>query len=328
MYIIPIQNATVATGLGARIKKKGTLTELHKLMGHRNNAILRAMVKQGNIKWTFTDESDDPCQSCIEAKAKIRSIPKLGKRKTTTVGELIHTDLCGPMRVKSIGGKKYFVTFIDDYSRFLMVYLLALKSEVIDALQMYYAFLNTQFKIKIKAIRSDGGGEYQGRFKDFCKRMGIVQERTLPNSPWQNPVSERMNRTLVEGARAVIFELNLNKNLWSAAILHQCYLQNRIYSKFSDSIPIQLFLGTKEIIYDNLLEFGVSVLYKSPDTKLNSKTREGIYLGVSPDQRGILIRGSKNRIISSQDYWIKPSIKSPRHLHSKTTHFRTTPMKK
>jgi hypothetical protein len=87
-------------------------------------------------------------------------------------------------------------------------------------------------------------------------------------------------------------------------------LQNRIYSKFSDSIPIQLFLGTKEIIYDNLLEFGVSVLYKSPDTKLNSKTREGIYLGVSPDQRGILIRGSKNRIISSQDYWIKPSIKS------------------
>ena len=186
MYIIPIQNATVATGLGARIKMKGTLTELHKLMGHRNNAILRAMDKQGNIKWTFTDESDDPCKSCIEAKAKIRSIPKIGKRMTIAVGELIHTDLCGPMRIKSIGGKSYFVTFIDDYSRFLMVYLLARKSEVIDALQMYYAFLNTQFKIKIKAIRSDGGGEYQGRF-NFCKRMGIVQERTLPNSVEEIP---------------------------------------------------------------------------------------------------------------------------------------------
>jgi hypothetical protein len=73
----------------------------------------------------------------------------------------------------------------------------------------------------------------------------------LSDSPWQNPAAERMNRTLVEGARAMLFHKNVALRLWTAAILHMAYIRNRVYSTVTEDVPIRAFLQLTVIILTN-----------------------------------------------------------------------------
>jgi transposase InsO family protein len=105
---------------------------------------------------------------------------------------LIHSDICGPMATSSIGGAKYFLTFIDDFSHFLWVYTIKSKDEV------FGKFLrNSNLLWKIKATRrssvsrTDGGGEYiSNAFQSFLISQGISWQRTIPYTPQQNGVAE------------------------------------------------------------------------------------------------------------------------------------------
>jgi len=73
--------------------------------------------------------------------------------------ELVHTYVCGPMKTKSIGGSAYFVSFIDDFSRYFYVYFIKEKSEVFDRLREFQALVTNQTSLKAGTLRSDGGGE-------------------------------------------------------------------------------------------------------------------------------------------------------------------------
>ena len=317
MYVIPIERDSNPTkdpkypkniGIGLKVGeiKSGSLFDLHKLLGHVNYATIKEMLRRGDIEFKLTNNIEKECLCCIKAKAQRQPIQKMGTRNSTKVGDLTHTDVWGPAPVNSIGSMKWFVLFIDDFSKFIIVVFLKQKSDVLNAFKEYHKRMKVQFGIDLKVVRSDGGGEYKGAFTAYCKTNGIVQEMTLPNSPWQNPVSERMNRTLLEMARSMIFQNNLNVNLWTAAIAHAVYLRNRIYSRYNEQIPIRALKNDTVIDYTGILEFGIKVLYKHQNNKLNYKIREGIYLGVSPVQRGILILGQQGKIVSSGDYWKKP----------------------
>ncbi|GMF42324.1 unnamed protein product [Phytophthora lilii] len=101
--------------------------------------------------------------------------------------EVIHSDVCGPMQTSTFGDKRYFVTFIDEYSHFCVVYLLRNKSEVADKFAEFVAFAKTQTGKVVKTLRSDNGGEYtSGDMAKFCKRRGIVQKFTPPYTPQLN----------------------------------------------------------------------------------------------------------------------------------------------
>src|ERR1700737_5265919 len=91
--------------------------------------------------------------------------PLASSHRATAPLQLIHTDLCGPMRVTSLGGAKYFVSFIDDYSRRVTVYPIRAKREAVEMFRLYRAAAEKQLGVSIKAVRSDNGGEYMGEFR-------------------------------------------------------------------------------------------------------------------------------------------------------------------
>ena len=111
--------------------------------------------------------------------------------------QLVHNDLCGPLPVVSFSGCKYFLNFIDYFSRRTWVYFLKLKSEVFNMFLAFKAFVEKQCRHQILKLRSDNGGEYVNKtFINFCTEHDIELQHNVPYMPQQNGVAERKNRTL------------------------------------------------------------------------------------------------------------------------------------
>jgi hypothetical protein len=98
--------------------------------------------------------------------------------------ELIYSDLCEMNGELTKGGKRYFMTFIDDCTRFCYVYLLKSKDKILNCFKIYKAEAENQLEKKIKRLCSYRGGEYfLNEFSEFCVEHGIIHERTPPYSP-------------------------------------------------------------------------------------------------------------------------------------------------
>ena len=130
------------------------------------------------------------------------------------------------------GGKKYFMTLIDDSTRYCYVYLLNTKDEALHYFKIYKAEVENQLEKKIKRVRSDRGGEYfSSEFDSFCAEHGIIHERTPPYSPQSNGVAERKNRTLTDLVNAMLDTSGLSKARWGEAILTACHVLNKSSDK-------------------------------------------------------------------------------------------------
>lgn len=200
LYHLQVKNETALFAASS----KNSYTAWHRRFGH---------VSEKYIKSTIGDLSEKEakiCEACVIGKMARLPFPKKSARLTSRPLELIHSDVCGPMQTESLGKKRYFLTFIDDFSRFTYVYLIRRKSEVIEKFQEYKKLVENQTNYKISAIRFDGGGEYSSSdFSEIFKRNGIRVEKTAPYTPQQNGVAERFNRSIVEMARAMINDANL-----------------------------------------------------------------------------------------------------------------------
>ena len=127
----------------------------HKRLGHISRERVSRLVKEGVLPTLdFTDFS--VCIDCIKGKQTKHS--KKGATRSTQFLEIIHTDICGPFDVPSFGGEKYFITFIDDFSRYCYIYLLHDKSQSVNTVEIYITEVERQLDKKVKIIRSDRGG--------------------------------------------------------------------------------------------------------------------------------------------------------------------------
>jgi transposase InsO family protein len=109
-------------------------------------------------------------------------------------------------------GKRYFITFIDDCTKFCYVYLMKTKDEALHYFKIYKAEVENQIEKKVKRLRSDRGGEYfSNDFSEFCAVHGIIHERTPPYSPQSNGIAERKNRTLTDLVNAMLETAGLSK---------------------------------------------------------------------------------------------------------------------
>ena len=116
--------------------------------------------------------------------------------------ELVHIDVWGPAQVSSLGGSRYYVTFIDDATRKTWIYYIQNKSDVFDTFKKLKALFEIETGKKLNCLRSNNGGEYCSKeFDRYCSEHGIRREKTVPRTPQENGVSERMNRTIMEHAR-------------------------------------------------------------------------------------------------------------------------------
>jgi len=124
--------------------------------------------------------------------------------------DLVHTDICGPFPT-SKSHYRYFISFIDDFSRYTHVYLLRHKSEALSIFKQYKTSVELQIGFSIKTLRSDNGGEYvSSLFDDFYKDQGIHHEFTVPYSPQQNGIAERKNRTILNAIRCMLIHSSLS----------------------------------------------------------------------------------------------------------------------
>lgn len=110
------------------------------------------------IDYTAVDK--EPCIPCIEGKQVRKPFKSLKYHKATSLLELIHTDVCGPMSTISFKGNKYFLIFIDDYTRYIFVYCMSSKTEVKSKFCEFQSLVERQTGKKIKILRSDNGGEF------------------------------------------------------------------------------------------------------------------------------------------------------------------------
>jgi transposase InsO family protein len=129
--------------------------------------------------------------------------------------ELIHSDICEMNSVLIEGGQRYFMTMIDNASRYCYVYLLKTKDETLNYFKTYKAEVENQLEKKIKRFMSDRGGEYfSNEFDLFCAEYGIIHERTSPYSPQSNGVDKRKNRTLTDLINSMLETARLSKAWW------------------------------------------------------------------------------------------------------------------
>ena len=151
------------------------------------------------------------CEGCVHGKMQRKPFKSVGGIRSTRKLQLVHSDVCGPMQTESIGGKRYLVTFIDDYSRCCAVYFLRKKSEVLSKFKDFESIVTYEYEQSIGSLRTDNGGEYVSReFEAYLKSKGIQHELTIAHTPEQNGVAERLNRTLMESARAMISHAGLS----------------------------------------------------------------------------------------------------------------------
>jgi transposase InsO family protein len=168
---------------------------------------LDAMVDGMNLKEVPLHQI---CEGCVKGKHQRTSFPKDGATRASQLLEIVHTDVCGPMKTTLHGGARYFLTFIDDFSRKTHVYLLKAKGEAFEKFKQYKALAENEIGHKIKVLRSDNGGEFVSKkFDAFLAECGIQRQTSAPYSPQQNGVAERANRTIMECARSMILAQGL-----------------------------------------------------------------------------------------------------------------------
>ncbi|KAL0333939.1 UNVERIFIED_CONTAM: Retrovirus-related Pol polyprotein from transposon TNT 1-94 [Sesamum angustifolium] len=181
---------------------------------------------------------------------KMAKVPFCSVERKTSPLELIHSDICDLKFVQTRGGKKYFITFIDDCTRYCYVYLLRSKDEALEAFKLYKNEVENQLSKTIKAIRNDRGGEYGAPFEEFCSEFGIIHQTTAPYSPQSNGIAERKNRTLKEMMNAMLINSGLPQNLWGEAILSANHILNKIPQKDKNETPYELWKVHKSTILD------------------------------------------------------------------------------
>lgn len=169
------------------------------------------------------------CEICLQGKqtkVPYRTIQE--ERKPKGIMDVISTDVCGPINPMSHDNKRYFVTFIDHFSHFTVIYFLTYKNEVYEKFKQYIALVENKFHCTPKRLRCDNVGEYVSNdFKNFCSQKGIHVEYTIPHNPQQNGIAERYNRIIMEKARCLIFEAQLEKIFLKEAVATSVYLINR-----------------------------------------------------------------------------------------------------
>jgi len=262
------------------------------------------MVKRINLKQI----KDIPfCVSYMIGKQHCLKFPKQAEHRAQHPLYLIHSDIKGPFDPTHIGFK-YFITFIDDFSRYTITYLLKLRSQALTKFQEYKAYSENFTNQTIKFLSSNGSGEHIfDAFKEFCLTNGIQQQITTPYTPKQNGVTKRKNCTLIEAILSMLYHTGFTKSYWGEALLTTNYLQNTLPTKALDNItPYEIWYGHKPNL-SYLKVFGcIAYVHRPKETrqksKLESKSLECWFLGYEDGIKGYHLQDkSSKQIIMFRD---------------------------
>ena len=175
-------------------------------------------------------ERNHECSACLAGKQLGKPHPAKNIVSTSRPLELLHLDLFGPSTYDTLGGSKYGLVIVDDYSRYCWVFLLKSKDETHKTFIIFAKQAQRQYGAEIKTIRTDNGTEFKNySMQDFVQDEGIKHEFSAPYTPQQNGVVERKNRTLIEMARTMLSEFKSPHNFWGEAVSTAAHCSNRLF---------------------------------------------------------------------------------------------------
>lgn len=154
----------------------------HKRLRHLGEKVLKGLQSKNVIK-LGSDSKLKMCEQCVLGKSKKLPYPTWVHISKNPL-DYIHSDLWGPSQIESIGGGKYFLTIMDDFSRKVWVSILKEKSQAFDSFKKWCLEREVEKGSTVKCLRMDNGMEFlSGEFIDFCKLKGIKRHRTVPHNP-------------------------------------------------------------------------------------------------------------------------------------------------
>lgn len=279
MYVIEGVNPTINTKKAAGTVKKTETMLWHRRFGHMQKL-------PSGVTKTETKES---CDVCIRGKMKRLPFPT-SENRAENVLDLIHSDVVCQIQPESIGGAKNFVTFTDDHSRYTEAVPIKKKSDAFVKFRDFKCRSELLHERKIKALQTDGGGEYCGNeFDSYLKEMGIQHRVSTPYTPQQNGRSERVNQTLMNIVRSLLIESGLPAQFWAEALNTAYKLKNICPTRaLNGAIPFELWSGRKlgDKDFQRLKVFGCLAWYADLNKpKLGERAKKAILLGYEDDMK-------------------------------------------
>ncbi|KAJ9543964.1 hypothetical protein OSB04_023671 [Centaurea solstitialis] len=273
----------------------------HRRLSHLNyatiNQLAKARLVTGLPSLRFTKEQ--LCSACEMGKIKKSSHKLKVEHNTSKPLQLLHMDLCGPMRVQSINGKKYVLVIVDDFSRYTWANFLRSKDGASDIIISFIRSVQVRLQLLVQVIRTDNGTESKNRTLDlFLDSVGITHTFSAAQTPQQNGVVERKNRTLVEAARTMLAFSKLPLHFWAEAVASACFTQNRsLITKRFMKTPYELVYNRPPII-KFFRVFGCECYVKNDKDNLDKfspKGDEGVLIGYAKDSPSYRVYNKKTR---------------------------------
>ncbi|GJR27572.1 retrovirus-related pol polyprotein from transposon TNT 1-94 [Tanacetum coccineum] len=231
LYIISLDGMLKSSSICLLSKASKTKSWLwHRRLSHLNFGTLNKLAKDGLARGIprLKFQKDHLCSACALGKSKKTSHQPKAEDTNQEKLYLLHMDLCGPMHVASINGKRYILVIVDDYSRFTWVRFLKTKDEAPAAIIKCIKNIQVRLKATVRNVRTDNGTEFVNQtLREWYENVGISHQTSVARTPQQNGVVERRNRTLVEAARTMLIFSKALLFLWAEAINTACYTQNR-----------------------------------------------------------------------------------------------------
>lgn len=201
-----------------------SLTGWHNRLAHPHESILRRLVSTFKLPIS-ENKLPEVCQSCQLGKS--HKLPFSSSHVSCNRPfDLMYSDVWGPSPLFSINGSRYFILFIDDSTKFVWIYFLSTKSQVLQTVINFRTMIKTQFDCDIKTFQSDWGGEYRN-VSAYLNSCGIHHRLSCPHTSEQNGAVERRHRIIVEKGLSLLAQSALPHAYWEHAFKSATYLHNR-----------------------------------------------------------------------------------------------------
>jgi histone deacetylase 1/2 len=299
--LYPLMPNSYESSKQAFITIKPSSTMWHRRLGHPSSFIVQQVLRRNKIAYT-PDTTPYVCDSCQLAKSHQLPYPISTSRSTVPL-EQVFSDVWGPAPL-SAGKHAYYVSFIDDFSKFTWIYLLKKRSDVYQAFLNFQQYVERKFDRKIITIQTDWGGEYE-KLHAFFQTAGITHHVSCPHAHQQNGSAERKHHHIVEVGLALLANASMPLKYWDEAFLTATFLINLLPSKVIDlESPAERLLHITPN-YDALRTFGCACwpnLRPYNTRKLAFCSKRCIFLGYSPLHKGVkCLDVSTGRVYISRD---------------------------
>ena len=314
-------------------KESAFITSLqlwHERMAHVDKRGITQMARRGIVNGLKLEShgSTPLCEGCLKGKSHKSPIPKVRtSQRALAMLDRVHSDVCGPIEIPSLGGSRYFVTFIDENSNWVTVFLMKRKAEVVGCFLEYEKYAERQTGRKIRVLRSDRGGEYlSNNLTSYFKHQGIVHELTAAYTPHQNGVAERFNRTSLNLARSMMEHMSVPKRFWAEVLSTAVYIRNRVTSRAlpSNLTPHHIWKKSTPTV-SHLRVFGCKCWYTLPSAKvkkLDARANSAIFVGYAEHSKAYkIIDIESGKVVVSRDVTFDESSAASCGLDSAENHF-------